>query len=94
MTLGFYSTDAPPPSFSSTSSTTPPPLYSPSKSNNDGPIEGVSPQDEKYDLEEDPASILEDSPHSRLGTAKVEWVLPSTQSIWQDGQHYQEPSLD
>ena len=36
-TSEFYSTDAPPPSFSSTSSTTPPPLYSPSRSYNDGP---------------------------------------------------------
>ena len=33
----FYSTDASPPSFSSSSSTTPPPLYSPSMSINDGP---------------------------------------------------------
>ena len=32
-----YYMDAPPPSFSSISSTTPPPLYSPSVSNNDGP---------------------------------------------------------
>ena len=37
MTLEFYSMDAPPPSFSSTSSTTPPPLYSLSTSINDGP---------------------------------------------------------
>ena len=36
-TSKFYSTDAPSPSFSSTSSTTPPPLYSPSRSINDGP---------------------------------------------------------
>ena len=36
-TSEFYSTDAPPPSFSSTSSTTPPPLYSPSISINEGP---------------------------------------------------------
>ena len=36
-TSEFYSTDAPPPSFPSTSSTTPPPLYSPSMSINDGP---------------------------------------------------------
>ena len=33
----YWSTDAPSPSFSSTSSTTPPPLYSPSMLNNDGP---------------------------------------------------------
>ena len=37
LTSEFYSTDASPPSFSSTSSTTPPPLYSPSMSINDGP---------------------------------------------------------
>ena len=38
MTSEFYSTDAPPPSFSSSiSSTTPPPLYSPSMLINDGP---------------------------------------------------------
>ena len=37
MTLEFYSMDASPPSFSSTSSTIPPPLYSPSMSINDGP---------------------------------------------------------
>ena len=37
ITSEFYSTDASPPSFSSTSSTTPPPLYSPSMSINDGP---------------------------------------------------------
>ena len=36
-TSEFYSTDAPPPSFSSTSSTTPPPLYSLSMSINDSP---------------------------------------------------------
>ena len=36
-TSEFYSTDASPPSFSSTSSTTPPPLYSPSMSINNGP---------------------------------------------------------
>ena len=36
MTSEIYSTDALPPSFS-VSSTTPPPLYSPSKSNSDGP---------------------------------------------------------
>ena len=37
MTSEYYSTDASPPSFSSTSSITPPPLYSPSMSTNDGP---------------------------------------------------------
>ena len=37
MTSEFYSKDTSSPSFSSTSSTTPPPLYSPSRSNNDGP---------------------------------------------------------
>ena len=37
LTLEFYSMDASPPSFSSTSSTTPPPLYSLSMSINDGP---------------------------------------------------------
>ena len=36
-TSEYYSMDAFPPSFSSTSSTTPPPLYSPSRSNSDGP---------------------------------------------------------
>ena len=36
-TSEYYSTDAPSPSLSSTSSTTPPPLYSPSMSINDGP---------------------------------------------------------
>ena len=37
LTSEYYSMDAPPPSFSSTSSITPPPLYSPSRSNNNSP---------------------------------------------------------
>ena len=37
LTSEYYSMDASPPSFPSTSSTTPPPLYSLSKLNNDGP---------------------------------------------------------
>ena len=37
MTSEYYSMDASPPSFSSTSSTTPPPRYTPSMSTNNGP---------------------------------------------------------
>ena len=37
---------------------------------------------------------LEDSRHSRLSTAKVEWVLPSRKSAPRDGRCYREPSPD
>ena len=43
---------------------------------------------------EDPANILEDSLHSRLGTAKVKQVLPSMRSARQDGPCCREPSPD
>ena len=56
-------------------------------------VEGYPP-DETYGPEEDPESTWEDSPHSRLGTAKVKRVLPSMMSEQQDGPCYWEPSPD
>ena len=44
------------------------------------PLARVSLQDMTYGPKEDPASMLEDSHHSRLGTAMVERVLPSRKS--------------
>ena len=44
--------------------------------------------------EEGPWNMKEDFPHSRLGTAMVERVLPSMKSIRRDGPYCQEPSPD
>ena len=49
---------------------------------------------ERYDHPEDPNCTEEDFHRSRLGTAKVEWVLPSKKSGRCDGWHCQEPSPD
>ena len=43
---------------------------------------------------EDLSCTEEDSSHSRLGTAKVEWVLPSRKSVQPDGLGCREPSPD
>ena len=43
---------------------------------------------------EEPDCTEEDSLHFRLGTAKVERVLPSKSSALPDGPCYQEPSPD
>ena len=45
-------------------------------------------------MEEDDVSTLEDLLPTRLGTAKVKWVLPSIPSVLQAASYYQEPSLD
>ena len=57
------------------------------------PGEGYHPA-ATYGPEEDPANKWEDFLHSRLGIAKVEWVLPSTKSGQPDEQCCQEPSPD
>ena len=54
----------------------------------------VSLPDEMYDQEEGRVYTMEDSGRSRLGTAKVKWVLPSETSTQWDGRCCWEPSLD
>ena len=49
---------------------------------------------ERYGHLANPNCTLEDSHHSRLGTAKVEWVLPSKKSGQRDVPCYWEPSPD
>ena len=56
--------------------------------------EGEPHPDETYGQAEGLMNIEEDSCHSRLGTAKVEWVLPSDLSTQRDGQCCWEPSPD
>ena len=48
----------------------------------------------RYDYLRDHDCTWEDSPRSRLDTAKVKWVLPSRKSIQRDGQHCWEPLPD
>ena len=50
--------------------------------------------DERYGHPEEHGYTKEDSPHSRLGPAKVGLVLPSRKSAQPDGPCYREPSLD
>ena len=51
-------------------------------------------QDARCGYPVDLGCTREDSPHSRLGTAKVRWVLPSRKSAQPDGQDCREPSPD
>ena len=58
------------------------------------PLGEGSHQDKMYGPEEDLACNAVDSPHSRLGTAKVKWVLTSTKSAQPNGLCCREPSPD
>ena len=58
------------------------------------PLEGGYHPVKKYGHPGDPCCTEEDSPHSRLGTAKVERVLPSRKSARPDVPCCQEPSPD
>ena len=57
------------------------------------PGEGYHPV-AKYGYQEDPGYTSEDSRHSRLGIAKVVWVLPSRKSAQPDGWCCREPLPD